>query len=164
MFPQMFPCLPTRGNIVVETKFANKQKCSGGNSLFPVGGGGAKPPKFLTKLSNFQQPPPPPFALKKAVFSPLLSQNFRKFAIFHHTRISTTPRFPPLQKCFVANEVDCELSLLSAGLDFRACERKGGTADNTSRNEIRVAHTTQNSHWSKSIRLSIKSDNVVIML
>ena len=37
-------------------------------------------------------------------------------------------------------------------------ERKGGTADNTSRNEIRVAHTTQNSHWSKSIRLSIKSD------
>jgi hypothetical protein len=51
-----------------------------------------------------------------------------------------------------------ERSLLSAGLDFRACERKGGTADNTSRNEIRVAHTTQNSHWSKSIRLSIKSD------
>jgi hypothetical protein len=54
--------------------------------------------------------------------------------------------------------VDCERSLLSPGLDFRACERKGGTADNTSRNEIRVAHTTQNSHWSKSIRLSIKSD------
>jgi hypothetical protein len=49
---------------------------------------------------------------------------------------------------------------LSAGLDFRACERKGVTADNTSRNEIRVAHTTQlqNCHWSKSIRLSIKSD------
>jgi hypothetical protein len=59
--------------------------------------------------------------------------------------------------------VDCERSLLSAGLDFRARdfrarERKGGTADNTLRNEIRVAHTTQNSHWSKSIRLSIKSD------
>ena len=35
--------------------------------------------------------------------------------------------------------VDCERSLLSAGLDFQACERKGGTADNTSRNEIRVA-------------------------
>jgi hypothetical protein len=28
--------------------------------------------------------------------------------------------------------VDCERSLLSAGLDFRACERKGGTADDTS--------------------------------
>ena len=55
-------------------------------------------------------------------------------------------------------QIDCERSLLSAGLDFRACERKGGTADNTSRNEIRVAHTTQNSHWSRSIRLSIKSD------
>jgi hypothetical protein len=55
-------------------------------------------------------------------------------------------------------QIDCERSLLSAGLDFRACERKGATADNTSRNEIRVAHTTQNSHWSKSIRLSIKSD------
>jgi hypothetical protein len=33
-----------------------------------------------------------------------------------------------------------------------ACERKGGTADNTSRNEIRVAHTTQNSQWWKSMR------------
>jgi hypothetical protein len=37
--------------------------------------------------------------------------------------------------------IDCERSLLSVGLDFRARERKGGTADNTSRNEIRVAHT-----------------------
>jgi hypothetical protein len=35
--------------------------------------------------------------------------------------------------------VDCERSLLSAGLDFRACERKGGTANNTSRNEIHNA-------------------------
>jgi hypothetical protein len=60
--------------------------------------------------------------------------------------------------CVNYTRVDCERSLLSAGLDFQACERKGGTADNTSRNEIRVAHTTQNSHWSKSIRLSIKSD------
>ena len=51
---------------------------SGGNSLFPVGG--AKPPKFPTKLSNFRQTPP--FALEKAVFSPLLGQNFRKFVIF----------------------------------------------------------------------------------
>jgi hypothetical protein len=31
--------------------------------------------------------------------------------------------------------IDCERSLLSAGLDFRAREGKGGTADNTSRNE-----------------------------
>ena len=35
---------------------------------------------------------------------------------------------------------------------------KGGTADYTERNEIRVAHTTQNSHWSKSMSPSIKSD------
>jgi hypothetical protein len=54
---------------------------SGGNSLFPVGG--AKPPKFPTKLSNFRQPPTP-FALEKAVFSPLLGQKFRKFLIFRH--------------------------------------------------------------------------------
>ena len=41
---------------------------------------GAKPPKCPTKLSNFRQTPP--FALEKAVFSPLLGQNFRKFVIF----------------------------------------------------------------------------------
>ena len=40
-------------------------------------GGGAKPPKFPTKLPNFRQPPP--FALKKTVFSPVLGQNFRNF-------------------------------------------------------------------------------------
>jgi hypothetical protein len=43
--------------------------------------GGAKPSKFPTKLSNFRQPPP--FALEKAVFSPLIGQNFQKFVIFH---------------------------------------------------------------------------------
>jgi hypothetical protein len=58
--------------------------------------------------------------------------------------------------------LDCEWSLVSAGLNFRACERKGGTADNTSRNKISVAHTTQNSHWSKSICLSIKCSNYAI--
>jgi hypothetical protein len=42
--------------------------------------GGGEPPKFPTKLSNFRQTPP--FALEKAVFSPLLGQNFRKFVIF----------------------------------------------------------------------------------
>ena len=31
------------------------------------------------------------------------------------------------------------------------------------RNEIRVAHATQNCHWSKSMCVSIKSD-IVIML
>ena len=35
---------------------------------------------------------------------------------------------------------------------------KGGTADNTGSNEIRVAQTTQNSHWSKSMRSLIKSN------
>jgi hypothetical protein len=53
---------------------------SGGNSLFPVVGGGAKPPKFPTKLSNFRHTPP--FALEKTVFSPLLGQNFRKCVNF----------------------------------------------------------------------------------
>jgi hypothetical protein len=67
------------------------------------------------------------------------------------------PNFQCFSLCPISF-LDCERSLLSAGLDLRACERKEGTADNTSRNEIRVAHTTQNSHWSKSIRLSIKSD------
>ena len=44
------------------------------------GGGGAKPSKFPAKLSNFRQTPP--FALEKAVFSPPIGQNFRKFVIF----------------------------------------------------------------------------------
>jgi hypothetical protein len=42
--------------------------------------GGAKPPKFPTKLSNFRHNPP--FALEKTVFSPLLGQNFLKFVNF----------------------------------------------------------------------------------
>jgi hypothetical protein len=50
------------------------------------------------------------------------------------------------------------------GFRFPGMRKERRDADNTSRNEIRVAHTTQNSHWSKSICLSIKSDNVVIML
>jgi hypothetical protein len=52
---------------------------------FTFSGGGAKPPKFPTKLSNFRHIPP--FALEKTVFSPLLGQNFQKFP----------PRFPPLE-------------------------------------------------------------------
>jgi hypothetical protein len=40
------------------TSFKANQ-ASGGNSLFPMGGGGAKPPKFPTKPSNFRQTPPP---------------------------------------------------------------------------------------------------------
>jgi hypothetical protein len=52
---------------------------SGGN--FPFSGGGAKPSKFPTKLSNFRQIPS--FALEKAVFSPFIGQNVRKFVIFH---------------------------------------------------------------------------------
>jgi hypothetical protein len=41
-------------------------------------GGGAKPPKFPTKLSNFRQPPPPPPHLhSKTVFSHLLGQNWK---------------------------------------------------------------------------------------
>jgi hypothetical protein len=61
--------------------------------------GGAKPPKFPTKLSNFRQTPP--FALEKAVFSPLSGQNFRKFVIFREWgggggRTPVPPRFPPL--------------------------------------------------------------------
>jgi hypothetical protein len=59
---------------------------SGGNSLFP---GGAKPSKFPTKLSNFRQTPT--FALEKAVFSPFIGQNFRKFVIFHEGGGRTPP-------------------------------------------------------------------------
>ena len=36
--------------------------------------------------------------------------------------------------------------------------RKGRIIDNTVGNEIPVAHTTQNSHWSKSMCPSIKSE------
>jgi hypothetical protein len=38
MFPQMFPCLPTRGNIIAETKFASREA-----KMFP---------KTLGKLGN----------------------------------------------------------------------------------------------------------------
>jgi hypothetical protein len=48
---------------------------------FTFSSGGAKPSKFPTKLSNFRQTPS--FALEKAVFSPLIGQNFRKFVISH---------------------------------------------------------------------------------
>ena len=64
------------------------------------GGPGGKPPKFPTKLSNFRQTPL--FALEKAVFSPLLGQNFRKFIIFREgggggrSQPPAPPRFPPL--------------------------------------------------------------------
>ena len=61
-----------------------------------------------------------------------------------------TTNYRQQDKRFDDENVDCERSLLSAGLDFRACERKGGTADNTSRNEIRVAHTTQNRYACQS--------------
>ena len=50
--------------------------------------------------------------------------------------------------------------LLSISCRLRAVPKekelmKGGAADNTGRNEIRVAHTTQNIHWSKSMCPSI---------
>ena len=92
------------GTIEVAPQLLTHCACSvtsGGNSLFRWWGGGAKPPKFPTKLSNFRQPPPP-FALEKAVFSPLLGQNFRKFVIFREGggggggRPPAPPRFPPL--------------------------------------------------------------------
>ena len=59
---------------------------SGGNSLFPVGGGRS----LLNFRQNFQisYKPPPPFALEKAVFSPFIGQNFRKFVIFHEEYVS----------------------------------------------------------------------------
>ena len=76
-------------------------------SCYASSGGGAKPPKFKfpTKLSNFRQPPPP-FALEKAVFSPLLGQNFQKFLIFRQgggggaVAPPAPPRFPPLYASF----------------------------------------------------------------
>ena len=68
---------------------------SGGNSLFPVGGGGAKPPKFPTKLSNFRQPPPH-LHLKRMFLALLLAQFSVKVGGGRpphpprHTEISTT--------------------------------------------------------------------------
>jgi hypothetical protein len=55
-------------------------KVSDGNSLFPVGGR-----SLLNFRQNFQisDNPPPQFALEKAVFSPIIGQNFRKFVIFN---------------------------------------------------------------------------------
>ena len=64
---------------------------------FTFSGGGAKPSKFPTKLSNFRQPPPPPFALEKAVFSPLIGQNFRKFVIFPHYISDHVTRNKPIR-------------------------------------------------------------------
>jgi hypothetical protein len=102
------------GTIAVAPQLLTLCACSvtsGGNSLFRWWGG-AKTPKFPTKLSNFRQPPPPPpqFALEKAVFSPLLGQNFRKFVIFREgggggrspsrpTKISATECNIPLATC-----------------------------------------------------------------
>jgi hypothetical protein len=70
---------------------------SGGNSLFPVGA--EKPSKFPIKLSNFRQPPPS-FALEKAVFSPFIDQNFRKFVIFHEGGGGGGGRPPPPHRDF----------------------------------------------------------------
>ena len=42
--------------------------------------------------------------------------------------------------CFLSGELDCEQSLLSPGMLGQ--DRKGGTADNRGRNEIRFAQTT----------------------
>jgi hypothetical protein len=66
-------------------------------------GGGAKLPKFPTKLSNFRQPTPPPlFALEKAVFSPLLDQNFQIF-----TKISATgPTYYTIGLCIIFEQMN----------------------------------------------------------
>jgi hypothetical protein len=74
---------------------------SGGNSLFPVGGGGKASSDFR---QNSQISDIPPFALEKTVFSPLLGQNFRKFVNFPWRwggggrPPPAPPRFPPM--CF----------------------------------------------------------------
>jgi hypothetical protein len=50
--------------------------------------------------------------------------------------------------------LDCERSLLSPGLASRACERKGVTADNTSRNELRPHFTL--------VKLALPSQKILI--
>jgi hypothetical protein len=79
--------------------------------VFAVAGGakgGAKLPKFPTKVSNFRHTPQ--FAIEKTVFSPLLDQNFRKFVNFPEgggggggggggRPPPAPPRFPPLSFC-----------------------------------------------------------------
>jgi hypothetical protein len=42
-----------------------------------------------------------------------------------------------------AFSLDCEWSLLSIGLDFRACERKAGTADNTQETKYAFPHNAK---------------------
>ena len=49
---------------------------------FSGGGGGAKSPKFPTKLSNFRHTPP--ICTWKTVFSPLLGQNFHHWNCSSH--------------------------------------------------------------------------------
>jgi hypothetical protein len=71
----------------------------GGNSLIPVGGGGQRLLNFRQNFQISDKRPPPPFALKKAVFSPLLGQNFRNLVIFCEgggRSPPAPPRFPPL--------------------------------------------------------------------
>jgi hypothetical protein len=80
-----------RRKVVLESSwfgFISMCDHSGGNSLFLVGG-----QSRLNFRQNFQiSDKPPPFALEKAVFSPLLGQNFRKFLIPppRPTKISAT--------------------------------------------------------------------------
>jgi hypothetical protein len=69
---------------------------SGGNSLFPVGGGGAKHPKFPTKLSSFRQTPL--FALEKAVFSRLLGQTKTSATVPQKSGFNSAPEI--LSKCW----------------------------------------------------------------
>ena len=56
--------------------------------------------------------------------------------------------------------IDCERSLLSVGLDFQACKMKGGTADNTSRNEKYVLPTQ---HISRSSLSTVKSMSIYLV-
>jgi hypothetical protein len=52
---------------------------------------------------------PPPFALEKAVFGPLLGQNFRKFVIFHEGgRASPSAPLPPLPDISYTYTVICK--------------------------------------------------------
>jgi hypothetical protein len=92
------------------------------------GGGGAKPLKFPTTFSNVRHTPPP-FALEKTVFSPLLSQNFRKFGNFPWRwgggaaapapKISATDSIVPKRSVFL-----CFLNTKSGINDFDTSTQK----------------------------------------
>ena len=111
--PLLVPSLLTSCQRLVDNQWRKFTFSGGGRSL-------------LNFRQNFQisDNPPPLFALEKAVFSPLIGQNFRKFVIFHEGGgAAAPPRFPPLSTTCYKVELNvivtsCSNNLLSYVLQF----------------------------------------------